>query len=129
MPVLRLKRVTVILIAAALVAAAAILFYCIDPSEFRYAPKCIFYMLTGLECPGCGSQRALHALTHLHVAEAFHYNALLVSALPFLVLYVSASIFRDKVPGLYRRLQGRAVILTTLSLIFAWWVLRNLFQI
>ena len=92
-------------------------------------PKCIFYMLTGLECPGCGSQRALHALMHLRVAEAFRHNALLVSALPFLVLYASASIFRDRVPGLYRRLQGRAVILTALSLILAWCVLRNLFRL
>ena len=42
------------------------------------------YQLTGLACPGCGSLRALHQLTHGHFGEALRLNPMLVMALPFL---------------------------------------------
>jgi hypothetical protein len=39
--------------------------------------------MTGLQCPGCGSLRAIHQLLHGHFAAAFRLNALLMVSLPF----------------------------------------------
>jgi hypothetical protein len=39
-------------------------------------PKCPVFSLTGMYCPGCGSQRALHAFLNGNVADAFRQNLL-----------------------------------------------------
>lgn len=52
------------------------------PAGQFYYPRCQFYALTGLQCPGCGATRALHAILHGRWAAAWHYNALAVSAIP-----------------------------------------------
>ena len=39
---------------------------------------CLFYEMTGLYCPGCGSGRAALALLHGRFSEALGYNPLLI---------------------------------------------------
>jgi hypothetical protein len=73
----------VLLALAALLAAAAL--YRFDPAQHGFYPRCHFYALTGLQCPGCGGLRAGHALLHGQVAEAFRLNALFVASLPALL--------------------------------------------
>lgn len=43
---------------------------------------CPFHAITGLRCPGCGSQRALHALLHGDLSTTFKMNALWILAIP-----------------------------------------------
>lgn len=62
---------------------AALILFTFDPSAHAFYPVCVFHRSTGLLCPGCGSLRAMHQLLHGHLAAAFRFNALLVSALPF----------------------------------------------
>jgi hypothetical protein len=61
---------------------AGIILYHFEPSHYSFYPQCVFHQATGLDCPGCGSLRALHQLLHGNLRAAFHYNPLLVSALP-----------------------------------------------
>ena len=61
---------------------AGLVLFWFDPSRSPFYPTCQFHRLTGLQCPGCGSLRALHQLLHGRLAAAFHFNALLVVALP-----------------------------------------------
>ena len=68
---------------AAAGALAAVLFLC-DPVRVPIYPQCVFHRVTGLDCPGCGSLRALHALLHGDLAAALHFNAFLVLSLPLL---------------------------------------------
>lgn len=69
-------------------AAVLFLFYRFDPSDVPLFPKCIFHLLTGLECPGCGIQRALHHLLHGEFTEALRYNAVAVLVIiPYLSLF------------------------------------------
>jgi hypothetical protein len=68
--------------ALGLAAVSAAVLYCFDPATCAFYPVCLFHQMTGLQCPGCGSLRALHQLTHGHVAAAWHFNPLLVSLLP-----------------------------------------------
>ncbi|MBK5720243.1 DUF2752 domain-containing protein [Dysgonomonas sp. Marseille-P4677] len=48
---------------------------------------CSFREITGLECPGCGGQRALHLLLHGDILNAFRYNIFFLVALPFLTYF------------------------------------------
>ena len=64
-------------------------FYPATTSGFH--PKCIFHQVTGLHCPGCGSQRAASALLRGRLLSALDHNVLFVLALP-LLLY-SAFVF------------------------------------
>jgi hypothetical protein len=74
----------VLLVAAALVAmiVAGIVLYVFDPETAGFYPVCALHQLTGLQCPGCGSLRALHQLAHGNIATAWRFNALLVASLP-----------------------------------------------
>jgi len=58
-----------------------VLFLC-DPERMPIYPICLFHKLTGLDCPGCGSLRALHALLHGQWMAALRFNLLLVLSLP-----------------------------------------------
>lgn len=49
-------------------------------------PRCPFNLLTGLDCPGCGSTRMLACLTRGDLVGALRYNALALLSLPVFVL-------------------------------------------
>ena len=57
-----------------------------NPEDIPFFPRCPFFMLTGLKCPGCGTARALHCLLHGEVARAVAFNPILVFAFPILGL-------------------------------------------
>jgi Protein of unknown function (DUF2752) len=63
-------------------ATAALVLYFFDPARVAIYPVCIFHRLTGLDCPGCGSLRALHQLLHGNLGEAVRFNAFLIASLP-----------------------------------------------
>ena len=65
---------------------AAVLYYVFDPADAGFFPRCPVLVATGLQCAGCGSQRAIHALLHGDLAAAWHFNPLLTVALPYVAL-------------------------------------------
>jgi hypothetical protein len=65
-----------------LMVAAGIVLFLFNPSLNGFYPRCQFYAITGLYCPGCGAQRALHSLVHLHVLTALRDNSLVILSLP-----------------------------------------------
>jgi hypothetical protein len=67
----------------------AVVYYQFNPAKYRFFPKCPFYMITGFDCPGCGSQRAIYCLLHGNLKEAIRYNLLLVISIPFLAIHFS----------------------------------------
>lgn len=62
--------------------AILLMLFLFNPAHVPIYPICLFHQLTGLNCPGCGSLRAMHQLLHGNISAALHYNALLVSSLP-----------------------------------------------
>lgn len=112
--------------AVAIVLAALVTLYGLfDPATSPF-PRCPFHALTGFDCPGCGSQRAIHSLLHLDVAAAWRYNALLVISLPFVAGMLFAGMFRTRYPRFYNAMNSRQVILTSLAVILGWSMLRNI---
>lgn len=63
--------------------AALVVLFMFDPSTTRgLYPLCPLHESTGLQCPGCGTLRALHQLTHGNFAAAWGFNPFVVSLLP-----------------------------------------------
>ena len=77
------------LLAVVLVACALAFYYFINPSLALWFPRCPIKFLTGFSCPGCGGQRATHALLHGNVGEALSYNYFYIIAIPFVIACVS----------------------------------------
>ena len=69
--------------------AAATMLYTLDPTGSSFYPRCVFYLLTGLYCPGCGGLRAAHALLHFRILDALAWNPLLVCLLPVGAWYLA----------------------------------------
>lgn len=51
------------------------------PESLRFAIPCPWKRLTHLPCLGCGSNRALSALTALNLPQAWHYNPMITASL------------------------------------------------
>ena len=100
----------------------------LDPLDYAIFPKCPVKVLTGLDCPGCGSQRAIHALLNGQVAEAFRCNALMVLAIPYVLAGFAFDLVRTPGKRLLKwrkRLFGETAIYIIIGIITAFTVLRN----
>ncbi len=81
--VLRLKILAKNIFPAALLLLAYVAFYSLTGIGF----PCVFRLITGLKCPGCGMSHALSALAKGRIAEAAAFNILSVTLLPLLGIY------------------------------------------
>ena len=99
------------------------LYYFFNPTVSNFFPKCPFHTITGLYCPGCGSQRAIHDLMHLNIFEAINHNALMFFMFTFgigLYLYLYC---KKKFSDLIYHPKSPLIIF---GIIFLFGVLRNL---
>jgi hypothetical protein len=90
-------------------------------------PACPVRSLFGVDCPGCGGQRMIFSLLHGHVAAAAHYNAVLLAALPLLVLAWAGWVrgrWRGRPAGGWA--QRRWVSAAVLAVLGLWFVVRNI---
>lgn len=118
-------------IATIVLITLVVLYKTYNPSENFYFPKCPFREFTGLKCPGCGSQRAVHNLLNLNISKAFNKNALLVLSIPYIllgILYNSIKKPGEKALEYRKILFGQKAILIILITIITFWVLRNLIE-
>lgn len=105
------------------------LYFIFDPAESILAPKCIFHSVTGWECPGCGSQRMIHALLHGDLSAAWNANPFLLCASPLLALVAFAAIYRTRLPKLYAAVNSMPSIILIAVVITLWTVARNVFPL
>lgn len=110
------------------VALVAVYFF-FDPGSARWMPRCLFHELTGWQCPGCGAQRALHALLHGRLAEAWGYNPFIFIIVPLAVALGLIEAFRDRVPRLYKAVYRPATFIAVLAALIGWTIARNLLNI
>ena len=109
------------------ISGLAVLFFILDPDENKIFPRCIFYLLTGYYCPGCGSQRAIHSLLHGDLYGVVKNNFLFIPAVLIIFYHYIQKIlnlkFNCKLPNILYHKNTPWIIL---GIIFIFWVLRNL---
>ncbi|MDR0332476.1 MAG: DUF2752 domain-containing protein [Dysgonamonadaceae bacterium] len=121
-------KIIISVIVILLLMAGLVIFYVFDPETHTFFPQCMFFVFTGFECPGCGTQRAIHSLLHLDFRKAFSYNALM----PFLVPYILMGAYlaflggRERFPRLENILFGKWAAVIVVSCIVLYGVVRNL---
>lgn len=118
---------------AVIVAVAVVIiavYTCLDPTQYNFFPRCPSKLITGYDCPGCGSQRALHALFNGDFVSAARYNLMIFPAGLMVVLLTVCELGRHRYQALerlYLRLNAPAVIWTVFILFVVWTAVRNIF--
>ena len=72
-----MKRIGYILLGA-MGLGLMLLYNIYNPGDHDFFPKCVLHGTTGLHCPGCGSQRAIHSLLHGDLLGTVGNNLLLL---------------------------------------------------
>ena len=103
----------------------AIIYSLFDPAA-PFFPRCPIKMMTGVDCPGCGSQRALHALLDGRFAEAFAFNPLLFLLGPYACTVIILEWFPQRHPRLRTALTSTTAIAAIMVAIVAWTIIRNI---
>lgn len=125
------KRSLYIILIPACCFMAGIFYYWADPQESVIMPKCIMKLITGYQCPSCGTQRSLHALLHGHLTQALRYNYFFIISIPLFVIamYAFWGIKKNNpsktIVSLYNFVTNRYTLICYIILFFVWWVLRN----
>lgn len=106
------------------------MYYFIDPCRYKLIPKCPIKLMTTLDCPGCGFQRALHAFLHGNFIEAIHYNLFLLFAIPLTCIWYVNSIIiehtsRQACKILLLKLNSRIIYIYIFCYV-CWFVVRNI---
>ena len=120
MPFVKLRQISSL--AIAIVAAAGVwVLYTFPPAAYGFYPRCPFFLLTGLQCPGCGSTRALHQLLHGRIEEAFRFN-------PMLFLLIAVALCA--VPSVLRGRHPQFLLKpwfawTAFFVLSGYWIVRN----
>lgn len=120
-PLLRRRLLAATGIAFAIAVAAVAVYVAFnDPAGDAPALQCPFKQLTGYDCPGCGAQRAFHAMVRGDIAAAWHFNPALFFLIPLALAYTASR-------GRLRRLLHTPAALIALAAgIIVWTVARNL---
>lgn len=116
-------------IAIILVTILAILYRTYNPNGNVYFLKCPFREFTGLKCPGCGSQRAVHYLLNFDIFNAIKENVILVLSIPYILtglVFDSLKKPNENILKWRKILFGRKAIFVILFIIIAFWILRNI---
>jgi hypothetical protein len=117
--------------AAALIATAtatlSALLVRFPPDRYAFYPRCPVATYLHLQCPGCGTTRALSALLHGHLAQALQLNPLTTLLIPILVLYVARHLWQQRHRTIFTWLDPPAYATYTLLAIAAiFTIARNL---
>jgi len=111
----------------AVAAVATIVLFLFDPTRSAFYPVCQFHKLTGWHCPGCGSLRALHHLTHGELVAAFNCNPLLMVSLPVLAWLAGRRLIRRRSkPAPFPSSVKLAAVWVVVAVIVLFGILRNL---
>lgn len=121
-----IPRKIVAAVGLVLIAVASAIYYFFDPSDTVWMPRCLWKTLTSTDCPGCGTQRMIHALMHGDISAALKANAFAMCMLPVIVFLIWLELTRESHPRLYARVHRHSHIWTLAGFVLAWWILRNL---
>lgn len=137
-------KIALTAVGAIVVVLGLVVLFNYNPTEVGFYPRCPSKLLTGYDCPGCGSLRGLHALMHGNIEAAWHFNPAIFFALALLAMLGIAGLARtgksprrdrlvNRLPAPLVNLSRRtaritdhpAFTLTILAAVIVWTILRN----
>lgn len=102
--------------------------YRYNPSDYVWMPKCPTKLLFNIDCPGCGFQRAIHAILHGEIKKAFALNPFLFLAAPYAILAIACEFITNL--KIKKRLsdiaESKYMRYGYVILFFIWFVIRNM---
>ncbi len=105
--------------------------YFLNPVDYIWIPKCPVNMILGIQCPGCGIQRAVHTFLHGYYKESLEYNYFLIISIPYLGLILISNLGGKGT--IKKRLQTIAynnyIRNTFIFISISWFILRNIIKI
>ncbi|MBO4723377.1 MAG: DUF2752 domain-containing protein [Muribaculaceae bacterium] len=124
-----LKKPFVWILLGGILIGALIIYYYNNPLSGAWFPQCPVKLLTGYSCPGCGVQRAFHALLHGNLGQALAYNYFFVLSVPYFILACIALILRGRFSNFERIVEGKTLAMIYVVCYFVWFVVRNVLEI
>lgn len=95
-------------------------------NKYGIGIPCVFHVLTGYYCPGCGMTRAILSIIKLDFYQAIRYNALspmlLALGILYLINFIQNSFFKKK----KELVINKQIILCFLIITLIYGVLRNI---
>ena len=98
----------------------------VDPNQSGHYPTCPFLFITGYYCPGCGSLRAVHALTHGDVGAAVGLNVLTVVGIVLAAAIWGRWVLRSWRGQARTRVAPAWTLYLAIGVIVVFWIVRNL---
>lgn len=119
---------TILTVLAATAAVAGIwLLYTHDPSaKGSLFMPCVSKLVTGYDCPGCGTTRAMHCLLHGDMAGVWHFNRSLFFYLPMCALIFCAR-FTPRGSLMRRAFESPVLAVVLLAFTIGWTIWRNIY--
>ena len=120
---MKLKKYILLL----LFGVVAFFYFTINPSEVDFMLKCPLYSSTGVYCPGCGSQRAIHHLLHFNIIKAAQNNILFLIAIIAALYHYSIPLINTRFTKNYKSIfdsNRNLIIVLIITILF--WILRNI---
>ena len=113
------------LLLGAAAALAAVAVFCIL-AKMGIGFPCLFYQITGWQCPGCGNSRAAMALLRLDFKGALGYNLLFpleFGYIGWVLFYCCRNYLRGK--GFFYKPPVIGIDIGVLAAVLGWWIVRN----
>ena len=103
--------------------------YAVACMKTGYGIPCIFRLVTGFKCPGCGISRMCLELLKLNIKEAVHYNMGVVAMSPILIyLYIKTCINYVKNGDKMLNKTDNVIAIVIGIFVIVWTVFRNVYQ-
>ena len=119
----RIKK-TAAVVSAAL---AAVLIYYLIYKFTGFGIPCLFNLITGLKCPGCGNTRAIDAILSGEFSTSLSYNYLMPLEVLYIVYTAVIVAVRYIRTGVIKLENGPdAMNYAFLAVLLIWWVARNI---
>lgn len=87
---------------------------------------CVFHLITGAYCPGCGGTRAIIYLMHGEVRKSFQYHPLVIYSIVGLAIYIVFYVLGYKRKHFRKILKYYPVLVQfAVVIVFANWIYKN----
>lgn len=110
--------------------AAVLIVYALEIEFVGFSIPCIFYVITGYKCPGCGISHLLMAILHLDFAKAFVSNPFIFVTSPVILYFFfknmlyNCGFIQKKITR-----KGNIVLYIYIALFVIYGVVRNIIKI